>query len=108
MKLFGPFGFFHSLWHRAYWPLADSLNRSPERMLERAAPRLIPLKLRDDEMNRTYPLPAPFNNMNAVYLLLGEVGSTRHYVVSDLRTGAICPGMIHLERFRQADEDEEL
>ena len=68
--------------------------------------------------NLTHPLPG-FRN-DAIYLVLGEVAyeqdtssaasavvqGIRHYVLLDLSSGNIMPGMYHAERFRGATEDE--
>ncbi len=43
---------------------------------------------------------------NMIYLVLGEVADIRHYVLLELRTGRIIPGMFHIESFVEADEDD--
>lgn len=40
------------------------------------------------------------------YAILGEVGSIDHYIILDISTGNIMPGMWHKERFELVPEEE--
>ena len=69
--------------------------------------------LNEDEVNTTHPLANIIPGR--VYLVLGEVAceneegqlqGIRHYVLQDLGSGKIEPGMYHDDRFRAATDED--
>jgi hypothetical protein len=45
-------------------------------------------------------------NLKDHYVLLGEVANTDHYILLNISTGCIVPGMLHLDRFEEIPEDD--
>ena len=45
-------------------------------------------------------------NHNDHYIVLGEVGDTKHYIVLNMTTGQIVPGMVHLGRFEEIKPED--
>jgi len=44
-------------------------------------------------------------NADKLYIVVGEVGSTEHYILLDFITGSIIPGMWNLKHFVHLEED---
>ncbi len=66
------------------------------------------------EHNLTHPIPSL--EFNRAYIVFGEPalepneysldGGMRHYMLYDLRTGKMIPGMFHGDRFRRVTHDD--
>jgi hypothetical protein len=71
-------------------------------------PRLKPYRLRQGyiENQPEYMKDIPGLNFKDRYLILGEVGEIHHYIMMNMSTGQVLPGMFHLERFEEVPEDE--
>jgi hypothetical protein len=42
----------------------------------------------------------------AIYIVLGEVSNSDHYILLELESGHILPGMWHMDRFEEVSRDD--
>lgn len=61
-------------------------------------PNFFFVRLRDDEYNRSYPLPSPFK-IGSQFCVIGQAQGSNHYILIDVEKGRLLSGYIELERF---------
>lgn len=51
------------------------------------------------------PIPIGYN-LKDLYIVLGEVADIKHYIILNMTTGQILPGIFHLEHFEEVNRDD--
>jgi hypothetical protein len=71
-------------------------------LIKLKAVRLIP----NHPENAGYYLSTQGLSLTSHYAVLGEWADTGHYLILDVKTGTILPGIFHLDRFEEIQEDD--
>jgi hypothetical protein len=71
-------------------------------------PRLKAVRLLAGEPENAAAFLAEVPGLNSAdrYAVLGEVGASGHYVILNLSSGQILPGVFHLDRFEEIPDDD--